>query len=129
MKDILVTGYSRILKGTLLDDLAKDFRIVAADSKLSRRKDGPVRFYSIDPGEDAFSQLFDVYSFSAVFFISGYVDGCLLYTSSMWTMWKPYSITTFPRISNTTYTESDVPDAQEGKAVPLPLFPTGKCTV
>ena len=29
----------------------------------------------------------------------------------------------------TMYTESDVPDAQEEKAVPLPLFPTGKCTV
>ena len=47
----------------------------------------------------------------------------------MWMMWKPYLITTFPRISNTMFTESDVPDAQEEKAVPLPLFPTGKCTV
>ena len=37
--------------------------------------DGNVRFYSISPEEEAFRQLFDVYSFSAIFFISGYVDG------------------------------------------------------
>ena len=75
MKDILVTGYSRILKGTVWEDLAKEFRVIAADGKLPRRKDGRVRFYGTAPGEKAFRQLFDVYSFSAVFFISGYVDG------------------------------------------------------
>ena len=75
MKDILVTGYNRIIKEILWSDLAKDFRVIAADRELPRRNDGNVRFYSISPEEEAFRQLFDVYSFSAIFFISGYVDG------------------------------------------------------
>lgn len=36
MKDILVTGYNRIIKEILWSDLAKDFRVIAADRELPR---------------------------------------------------------------------------------------------
>lgn len=76
MKDILFAGHTKILKKDLLDALSEDFRVVLADKDTAYhdRKQG-IRQYRILPEDKTFGQLFDVYSFSAVIFISGYTDG------------------------------------------------------
>ena len=73
MKDLLITGCTRYITKDLLERLDDDIRFVVAgkDCVHSPGK----RFYHTHPGEDAFSQLFDVYSFHTVLFVSGFADG------------------------------------------------------
>ena len=81
MKDILVTGYNRIIKEILWSDLAKDFRVIAADRELPRRNDGNVRFYSISPEEEA----------SASFLMYTLFPQSFLYPA-MWTAEKAFTV-------------------------------------
>ena len=73
MTDFLITGYTNAIKDDLLDALDSDLRVVVAgkDCVHSPGK----RFYHTHPGEEAFNQLFDVYSFHTVLFVSGFSDG------------------------------------------------------
>lgn len=73
MKELLITGYTNCIKADMLKGLNDDIRTVIAGSGCAYRPGKGS--YRTHPGEDAFNQLFDVYSFSAVLFISGFVDG------------------------------------------------------
>lgn len=73
MKDLLITGCTGSLKDDLLQNLSEEVRAVVAGKNCAHRPGK--RFYHACPGEDAFRQLFDVYSFSCVLFVSGYIDG------------------------------------------------------
>ncbi len=73
MKDLLITGCTKYIKDDMLEKLNDDIRVVVAGKNCVHR---PGRcFYRTYPGENTFNQLFDVYSFSAVLFVSGFVDG------------------------------------------------------
>lgn len=76
MADILITGKTLLLHEEGLKRLAEDNRVILA-GKEDIRKTLPdkVKLYNLNPTDDGFGSLFDVYSFQAVFFFSGYVDG------------------------------------------------------
>ena len=75
MKDILITGCTRFLKRELFENLGDEIRVIIADDG-DRHADGfKGRIYRYGPGNASFAKLFDVYSFYAVIFVSGYVDG------------------------------------------------------
>ena len=76
MTDILLTGNIGLLKNNLLDYLAEDFRVVIAGKEKSpfKNKKG-IRYYRTAASDKIFRQLFDVYSFNTVFFVSGFADG------------------------------------------------------
>ena len=73
MKDLLITGCTNYIKDDMLEKLIDDVRVVVAGKNCVHRPGR--RFYRTFPGEDSFNQLFDVYSFSSVLFVSGFADG------------------------------------------------------
>ncbi len=73
MKDFLITGCTNYIKDDMLENLNGDVRVVIAGKDCVHRPGK--RSYRVQPGEDSFSRLFDAYSFSAVLFVSGFVDG------------------------------------------------------
>ena len=73
MKDLLITGCTNYIKDDMLEKLIDDVRVVVAGKNCVHRPGQ--RFYRTFPGEDSFNQLFDVYSFSSVLFVSGFADG------------------------------------------------------
>lgn len=73
MKDLLITGCTNYIKDDMLEKLIDDIRVVVAGKNCVHRPGR--RFYRTFPGEDSFNQLFDVYSFSSVLFVSGFADG------------------------------------------------------
>ena len=73
MKDLLITGCTNYIKDDMLEKLNDDVRVVVAGKNCVHRPGQ--RFYRTFPGEDSFNQLFDVYSFSSVLFVSGFADG------------------------------------------------------
>lgn len=76
MKDILIAGYTKILKKELLEKLAEEYRVVLADEEANRWKDSRrIRHHRFGRDDRMLEKLFDVYSFTVVIFVSGYVDG------------------------------------------------------
>lgn len=73
MKDLLITGCTSLIKNDVPKRLPEEIRPVVAGKDCAHRPGK--RFYHTYPGEDTFSQLFDVYSFSCIVFVSGYADG------------------------------------------------------
>ncbi len=75
-KDILITGLTRIFTPELLQNLAKDYRVVLLDAhEPIEVLDADVRCLNVSTQEEAFEQIFDVYSFHTIIFASGYSDG------------------------------------------------------
>ena len=77
MKDVLFTGNTGYLKKSLYDNLGEDIRPVIADGRLKVKPDIKGRTFGYGPEDDAFSQLFDVYSVHTLVFVSGYASGDL----------------------------------------------------
>lgn len=75
MKDILITGCTRFLKKELFENLGDEIRAMIADGSEVHADGSKGRIYRYGPGDASFAKLFDVYSFEAVVFVSGYVDG------------------------------------------------------
>ncbi|HIT67100.1 MAG TPA: NAD-dependent epimerase/dehydratase family protein [Candidatus Merdisoma merdipullorum] len=75
MADILITGKTEIFTREALLPLAEEYRVILAGETYLTEKLPNVQIYHTDPAEEKFGQLFDVYSFQAVYFVSGYVDG------------------------------------------------------
>lgn len=75
MATILITGNTELFTSEPLEQAAKHFRVVVAGKCASSVKDRNIRIYHTTPSEEKFSQLFDVYTFDAVWYISGYADG------------------------------------------------------
>ena len=75
MASILICGNTMLFTGEILRKMAENFQIVVAGETDIAGKYKNVKIYHISPMEKQFTRLFDVYSFRAVCFISGYVDG------------------------------------------------------
>ena len=75
MKDILVTGRTGLLKKNMFASLGDEIRVILADSDETAGKGIKGRRYRYGPEDRSFAQLFDVYSFHTVVFVSGYADG------------------------------------------------------
>lgn len=75
MRDILVTGCTGLLKRELFEKLGDEIRTIVADGEEVCADCPKGRIYRYGPENRSFAQLFDVYSFSTVIFVSGYVDG------------------------------------------------------
>ncbi len=75
MAEILICGKTEIFTDKALQKLAEEFRVIIAGQFASARGMKNVTAYKTAPMEEQFHQLFDVYSFQAVFYVSGYADG------------------------------------------------------
>ncbi len=75
MTEILICGKTELFTDDALENLASECRVVVAGkTKLSGRKKN-IFVYQTAPNKEQFHQLFDVYSFRTVFYVSGYADG------------------------------------------------------
>lgn len=76
MADILITGTLEHFPVSAAMTLAEDFRVVMAGKQMrSMGKGRRLASYDVEPSEEQFGQLFDVYSFKSVCFVSGFSDG------------------------------------------------------
>ena len=55
--------------------LSEEYKVVVAGKTALKERNKNINIYLTSPEEEQFRQLFDVYSFQAVFYISGYADG------------------------------------------------------
>lgn len=75
MVEILICGQIELFTEEALLRLAEEYRVVlVGKTAVSRRKKNIIP-YKIPIMEEQFQQLFDVYSFQTVFYVSGYADG------------------------------------------------------
>ena len=75
MAEILITGKTDIFTREAVLLLAEEYRVILAGTAAFTEKLPNVQVYHTNPSEEKFGQLFDVYSFRAVYYVSGYVDG------------------------------------------------------
>ena len=76
MTEILICGHTELFTEEGLEKLAEEYRVVlAGQTSVSSRSKKNIMIYKTSPTEEKFHQLFDVYSFQAVFYVSGYADG------------------------------------------------------
>lgn len=75
MGTILLTGNVKLLNIEDLETAATDYRIIVAGEVSYSGKKQNIRVYHTAPCEEKFGQLFDVYSFDAVWYVSGFADG------------------------------------------------------
>lgn len=75
MASILICGNTQLFTHDALLRLAEDYQVVVAGETSLKIKDKSINIYHTTPQEEQFLQLFDVYSFQAVYFVSGYADG------------------------------------------------------
>lgn len=75
MTEILICGKTEIFTEEALLKLAEGCRVVVAGKAVQRKKQKNIIIYKISVMEEQFRQLFDVYSFQTVFYVSGYADG------------------------------------------------------
>ena len=75
MAEILITGKTDIFTREAILLLAEEYRVILAGEAAFEEKLPNVQVYRTNPSEEKFGQLFDVYSFQAVYYVSGYVDG------------------------------------------------------
>lgn len=72
----MITGKTLLLHEEGLRRLTEDNRVILAGKEEERKRvPDKVKQYKLNPTDDGFGSLFDVYSFQTVFFFSGYVDG------------------------------------------------------
>lgn len=72
---VLITGRTELFTQEALGELSQNNRVVVTGEKKFFREEKNLRFFQTSPVEEAFGQLFDVYSFDAVWYVSGYADG------------------------------------------------------
>lgn len=75
MASILICGKVQLFTLDALLQLAEEYQVVLAGETSLKVKHKNVIIYHTDPQEEQFRQLFDVYSFQAAYFVSGYADG------------------------------------------------------
>lgn len=76
MADILISGALEHFPESTAVFLAENSRIVLAGKHAPEKiKERRITSYRTEPEDKQFQQLFDVYSFQTVFFISGFADG------------------------------------------------------
>ncbi|MDO4275851.1 MAG: hypothetical protein Q4D16_19455, partial [Eubacteriales bacterium] len=75
MAAILITGNTGIFTEDALVPLTEDYKIVIAGKLKLTGKHKNIISYDTVPTEEKFARLFDVYSFQAVLYVTGYVDG------------------------------------------------------
>lgn len=76
MSTVLITGKTSLFSAERLESIADDNTVVISGADAAY--DGKVKSihaYQAVPSEERFTQLFDVYNFDAVWYISGYTDG------------------------------------------------------
>ena len=76
MSTVLITGKTSLFSAERLESIADDNTVVISGADAVY--DGKVKnihAYKAVPSEERFTQLFDVYNFDAVWYISGYADG------------------------------------------------------
>ena len=76
MATVLIAGNTGLFTQEALERVAADNTVVLAGSDAAY--DGKlrnIRVYETTPMEECFAQLFDVYAFEALWYVSGYVDG------------------------------------------------------
>ena len=75
MADILITGKTELFTREAILPLAEEYSVVLAGEAAFSGNLPNIQVYHTSPTEEKFGQLFDVYNFQAVYFVSGYVDG------------------------------------------------------
>ncbi len=75
MGTILISGNTELFTENVIERLAEEYKVIIAGKISVSDKNKRVRVYHTQPAEEQFHQLFDVYSFQAVYYISGYADG------------------------------------------------------
>lgn len=75
MTEILICGKTDLITEDALQKLAEECRVVVAGETAAVEKKKNVFLYHTSPDKEQFHQLFDVYSFRTVFYVSGYADG------------------------------------------------------
>ncbi|MGI6007316.1 MAG: hypothetical protein ACOX8E_07470 [Ruminococcus sp.] len=75
MAEILICGNTELFTEDALVSLAEECKVVlAGETSVSLHKKN-IEVHKVRPTDERFHQLFDVYSFRTVFYVSGYVDG------------------------------------------------------
>lgn len=75
MTEILICGRTELITEDALQELAEECRVVVAGKNRLTEKKKNIFLYRTSPDKEQFHQLFDVYSFRTVFYVSGYADG------------------------------------------------------
>lgn len=75
MTSILISGNTELFTADALLCLSEEYKVVVAGKTALKERNKNINIYLTSPEEEQFRQLFDVYSFQAVFYISGYADG------------------------------------------------------
>lgn len=75
MASILICGNTQLFTENALMHLAEEYQVVIAGDISLKTKHKKIIVYHTNPQEEQFRQLYDVYSFQAVYFVSGYADG------------------------------------------------------
>lgn len=75
MIEILICGQAELFTENALLKLAEEYRVVVVGKLNIKNLHKNIVTYNISLMEEKFYQLFDVYNFRTVFYISGYADG------------------------------------------------------
>ena len=75
MIEILLCGQTELFTADALRKLAEDYRVVIAGKSCLSGRDKHIVTYRTSVMDEQFQQLFDVYSFQTIFYVSGYADG------------------------------------------------------
>lgn len=75
MTEILICGKTELITEDALQELAEECKVVVAGDNQLAEKRKNIFLYRTSPEKEQFHQLFDVYSFQTVFYVSGYADG------------------------------------------------------
>lgn len=75
MTEILICGCTELFTEDALLRLAEEYRVIVAGASAVSGNQKHITIYKTSPAEEKFHQLFDVYSFQTVYYVSGYADG------------------------------------------------------
>lgn len=75
MTEILICGCTELFTEDALLRLAEEYRVVIAGPSAVSGNQKHITAYKTSPTEEKFRQLFDVYSFQTIYYVSGYTDG------------------------------------------------------
>ena len=75
MATILITGNTGLFTLQVYTELSAQYKVVIVGKVPFSVRGKEIRLYSVAPREERFGQLFDVYSFQVVYYITGYADG------------------------------------------------------
>ncbi len=75
MATVLITGKTSLFSAERLESMAENNNVVVSGADAAYEgKSKSIHAYKAVPSEEKFSQLFDVYNFDAVWYVSGYAD-------------------------------------------------------